>query len=288
MSNIKEIVVISGKGGTGKTSLTASLIPYLEDTVLADCDVDAPDLDILLNPEIKSDELFKSTYKAVKTADECISCGACVAACRFGALTEDFKVKPGLCEGCAVCTLVCPENLFVMEKAAVGRIYRSETDYGPMIHARLFPGEETSGRLVAEVRKRARKLAEKQGKPRVLIDGSPGIGCNVISSLTGADLALIVTEPTRSGLHDLRRVYFLLDKFSVPSRLIINRCDISPDISREMEAEAAGRGMPPVLKIPFHKELIQALTDKQIPSLGVKGFFERLGWKDFAAAVGRC
>jgi MinD superfamily P-loop ATPase len=285
--SIKEIVVISGKGGTGKTSLTASLVPYFESAVLADCDVDAPDLDILLQPLIRKNELFSGTQKAVKKKPECSGCAACLDACRFHAITPDFQVKPAQCEGCAVCTLVCPENLFEMKEAFVGRIFRSDTAYGPFIHARLFPGEETSGRLVSEVRKRAKALAESEGKDFVLIDGSPGIGCNVISSLTGADLAIVVTEPTGSGLHDLKRVFTLLKKFSIPALVVINRCDISEEISAAIEKEARSRDFPIALKIPFHKGMIQSITRLEIPSLGEKEFFQGLGWPAFVETIKR-
>jgi len=278
---INEIVMISGKGGTGKTTLTASLLPFLEKTVLADCDVDAPDLDILLKPEIKKSESFCGMDKAVRLEGECSRCGLCVTSCRFQAVTEEFTVIPGNCEGCGVCVHVCPESLFSMEKSAIGKIFTSETSFGPMVHARLNPGEDNAGKLVSEVRRRARSAAEEMRLMTVLIDGSPGTGCSVISSITGAGLVIAVTEPTVSGLHDLKRVYDIVRKFSGRAVTVINKCDLSHEICREIERVSDENAIPVVLKIPFAPEIIQCLTRKEIPSIALPEIFRAAGWEEF-------
>lgn len=280
MKKIKETVIISGKGGTGKTSVTASLIPFMKDTIFADCDVDAPNLSILLEPERKKEELFYGMKRAVFNKDLCSSCGQCLEYCRFGAIREDFSVITSSCEGCAVCVHVCPTGAMTMEDVAVGSLFESETPYGTMVHARLIPGEETSGRLVSQVRKNAMAVAEETGKSRILIDGPPGIGCSVISSVTGADSVCIVTEPTLSGLHDLKRVYTMILRFNPEVFIIINKSDLSEKVCSDIEAFAAENDIPVTLKIPFRKEIIEALSDKQIPSLAEKEFFRDLGWED--------
>ncbi|MBF9018204.1 MULTISPECIES: ATP-binding protein [unclassified Oceanispirochaeta] len=280
MNKIKETVIISGKGGTGKTSVTASLIPFMKDTVFADCDVDAPNLSILLEPERKKEELFYGMKRAVFNQDLCSSCGQCLEYCRFGAIRDDFSVITPSCEGCAVCVHVCPTGAMTMKDVPVGSLFESETPYGTMVHARLIPGEETSGRLVSQVRKNAMTVAEETGKSRILIDGPPGIGCSVISSVTGADSVCIVTEPTLSGLHDLKRVYTMILRFNPEVFIIINKSDLSEKVCSDIEAFAAENDIPVTLKIPFRKEIIEALSDKQIPSLAEKEFFRDLGWED--------
>lgn len=278
MNKIKEIVIISGKGGTGKTSVTASLIPFMKDAVFADCDVDAPNLSILLNPERKKEELFYGMKKAVFNRELCNSCGQCLAHCHFDAIREDYSVKTASCEGCAVCVHVCPRAAMKMEDVAVGTLFESDTPYGSMVHARLVPGEETSGRLVSQVRKNAKRVAEEAGKSRILIDGPPGIGCAVISSVSGADSVCIVTEPTLSGLHDLKRVYAMVLRFNPDVFIIINKSDLSEKVCRDIEVFAAENNVPVLLKIPFRKEIIEALSDKQIPSLAEPDFFNEIGW----------
>lgn len=278
MNKIKETVIISGKGGTGKTSVTASLIPFMKDTIFADCDVDAPNLAILLDPERKKEELFYGMKRAVFNKDLCSSCGLCLEHCHFGAIREDFSVKTSSCEGCAVCVHVCPTGAMTMEKVAVGSLFESDTPYGTMVHARLIPGEETSGRLVSQVRKNAMLVAQEKGKSHILIDGPPGIGCSVISSVTGADSVCIVTEPTISGLHDMKRVYTMILRFDPEVFIIINKSDLSEKVCSDIEAFAAENDIPVLLKIPFRKEIIEALSDKQIPSLAEADFFKELGW----------
>ncbi len=279
MKEVSETVIISGKGGTGKTSLTASLIPFLNRTVVADCDVDAPNLSILLEPRNTGEELFFGTRKAVRDELLCESCGECRVYCLFGAIDEDLSIKPPACEGCGVCVHVCPAGALKLEKAAVGTIYESETDYAPMVHARLIPGEETSGRLVSEVRGRANQKARDLGYDHVLIDGPPGIGCAVISACTGADRVCIVTEPTVSGLHDLERLYTMLQRFEPEISIIINKSDLSQKGAAAIEEFADLNGIPVILHIPFRKEIVISLSEKRIPSIAEAEFFEDLGWQ---------
>ena len=206
---VNEVAVISGKGGTGKTTVCAALGVIAEDVVMADCDVDAPDLHILLNPSIKTATEFVASKVAVIDENLCTECGLCGEACRFGAIT-DSRVDPISCEGCGVCEYVCPENAIQMVDRQSGNLYDSDTRIGRMAHAKLLPGEGNSGRLVTEVRKLGTKIATDNGVSTVLIDGSPGIGCPVIATVTGIKLGIIVTEPTMSGIHDMQRVLELL------------------------------------------------------------------------------
>ncbi|MDC7233292.1 MAG: ATP-binding protein [Spirochaetales bacterium] len=279
MNKIKETVVISGKGGTGKTSFTASLVPFMDNAVFADCDVDAPNLSILLEGETVEEEEFSGLQRAVHNSSLCSGCGQCLASCRFGAIKGDFSVHAPSCEGCAVCVHVCPENAMTLEDAVVGKVYESETIYGPLVHASLIPGEETSGRLVSRVRGAARELAEATGRTGILIDGPPGIGCAVISSVTGADSVCIVTEPTLSGLYDLKRVYSMVLRFNPAVFIIINKADLSEDVCRDIEDFAAENGVPVLMKIPFNKKIVQSLSNREIPSVAEADFFENLGWK---------
>lgn len=203
--SINEIAIISGKGGTGKTSITASIIPFLENVVIADCDVDAPDLNILLEGELQSSTDFTGFQRPKINYDECIMCGRCHNSCNFDAITPDIVIKDTKCEGCTVCEFVCPTNAITMHDYTIGKLFTRNTKYGPMVDARLIPGEESSGKLVSEVRKIAKEEALRVGAKHILIDGSPGIACNVISGITGANKVVIVTEPSLSGLHDLKK-----------------------------------------------------------------------------------
>ena len=281
---VREIVVISGKGGTGKTTLTASLVPFLGPLVIADCDVDAPDLHILLNPVLQRTEAFSGGQKAVIRAEDCTSCGLCSSYCKFGA-PDTFSVPPAIdamkCEGCGVCRHVCPQHAVEMRDARTGEVFHSLTHYGPMKHARLVPGEETSGKLVTKVRSEARAAAEAAGIGTVLIDGSPGIGCNVISSVTGAALVLIVTEPTVSGLHDLKRVAELVSRFGSNIIVVINKFDLHLRMTKAIEEYCGDCKIPVGLRIPFSQKMVEAVTRKQIPSVVEKDFFDAAGWQGF-------
>ncbi len=245
---MKEIVIISGKGGTGKTSIVASFAALAKSAVLADCDVDAADLHLLLEPKVEWKEKFSGGSRARILPGHCIACGKCEEICRFDAIFYDgpgngkqektFRIDPIACEGCGVCAWFCAENAIEFAPAVNGEWYKSETRFGPMVHARLGIAEENSGKLVTLVRKEAQKIAEEKRLNYVLIDGSPGIGCPVIASVTGADLALVVTEPTLSGLHDLKRIATLTRQFNIPTLVCINKWNLNSELSRQIEQEA--------------------------------------------------
>ena len=283
--NINEIVVISGKGGTGKTTLTASLIPYLDDLIIADCDVDAPDLNILLDPKINSTHKFIGLKKAVIDKDKCIKCGLCERNCKFSAISKDIILSASKCEGCGVCEFVCPVGAISMVDAVVGDLYESSTSFGDFVHAKLIPGEETSGKLVAEVRKKAKALALLNNKKNIVVDGSPGIACNVISSLTGASQVVIVTESTFSGLHDLKRIYELTKKFNLKAQVVINKFDLSLYHSEIIEKYCLENDITVGLKIPFTKKMVKSIVNKTIPSIGEKDFFEKIGFFEFIESL---
>lgn len=282
---INEIVVISGKGGTGKTSLTASLIPYFERVVIADCDVDAPDLKILFEGENKSTENFVGLKKAMIDKSICIKCGLCYEKCKFGAINKEIIINPSKCEGCSVCEYICPANAIKMVDAVVGQIFIANTDYGHMVHGRLIPGEETSGRLVSEVRKRAKKIAKETNKDTIIVDGSPGIACNVISSITGAKQVIIVTEPTLSGLHDLVRVYELTKKFRLKVSVLINKYDLSMEMTSKIEEFCIENNIYIGLKIPFDKNMVEAIVQKTIPSISQIALFKKINFKNFVSRL---
>lgn len=274
---IKEIVVISGKGGTGKTTITSSLIPYFQDIVIGDCDVDAPNLQILFNPQNSKKESFYGMKKAKLDRELCIDCGKCYEVCRFDAI-ENLKK----CESCSICEYVCPVEAIKMVDNEAGEIYVSETKYGKMVHACLFPGEENSGKLVAEVRKKAKKIAQEENKKYVLLDGAPGVACNVISSLTGVKKAVIVTEPTLSGLHDLERVLELIERFRIKPYFVINKYDLSFEIANKIEEFLKDKGFEISVKVPFDKRIVKAIGRKEIPSVAEYKLFEELGFKKLA------
>ncbi|ADO83369.1 ATP-binding protein [Ilyobacter polytropus] len=278
---INEIVVISGKGGTGKTTLTASLIPYFEDTVIADCDVDAPDLNILFESNEKSQKNFVGLQKAFLDKSKCIMCKKCYELCKYSSISSNIDINAGKCEGCGLCEYICPASAITMKDTVIGKLSVSETSFGDMVHAKLIPGEDASGKLVAEVRKTAKKIAEETNKKTILIDGSPGIACNVISSITGAKKVIIVTEATSSGIHDLKRVYELTKKFRLKIYVVINKYDLSISHSKKIEKYCEEMGIDVALKIPFQKKVVEAITQKRIPSVAEKDFFEKLGFFEF-------
>ncbi|MDD3554378.1 MAG: ATP-binding protein [Deltaproteobacteria bacterium] len=259
---MKEIVVISGKGGTGKTSITASLAMLLPQKVIADCDVDAADLHLLLQPDIQERHDFYAGIRPVIDEAACTGCGTCMSVCRFSAVTvENVAVIDEFnCEGCGVCAYFCPSNAISLQENLCGEWYISQTQYGPMVHAALGIGEENSGKLVTLVKEKARRLAEAQGAELILVDGPPGIGCPVIASISNANKVLIVTEPTLSGLHDLERVLGLAQHFKTPSLVCINKWDINAEVSHEIEARCAQKGVQVVGKIPFDEAMPKGLV----------------------------
>lgn len=277
---IKEIVVISGKGGTGKTTITSSLIPYFQDIVIGDCDVDAPNLQILFNPQNSKKESFYGMKKAKLDKELCIECGRCYEVCRFDAVENPKK-----CESCSICEYVCPVGAIKMVDNEAGEIYVSETKYGKMVHACLFPGEENSGKLVAEVRKKAKKIAQEENKKYILLDGAPGVACNVISSLTGVKKAVIVTEPTLSGLHDLERVLELIERFRIKPYFVINKYDLSLEMANKIEEFLKDKGFEVSVKVPFNKRVVNAIGRKEIPSVAEKQLFQELGFEKLAESL---
>lgn len=258
---MKEITVISGKGGTGKTTVTAAFAG-LCDAVLADCDVDASNLPLILTPDVVREEKFKGSYEVVKN-ELCISCGECKKVCRFGAVSDDFDIIPVKCEGCGTCTLVCPVEALTLTEKVTGIVYVSDTRFGPMVHAELFMGEEASGKLVTRVRDVAAELAETEKKKLVLIDGSPGIGCPVIASIVGTRLVVIVTEPTLSGLYDLERIYEVVNHFSIPSCVCINKYDINVKNAEKIESWCEDKGIPVVGRILYDTRVTEAQVSRK-------------------------
>ena len=261
---MKEIVVISGKGGTGKTSLVASFAALAEKKVLADCDVDAADLHLVLNPKIGYREDFSGGKKAKIITEDCIACGKCEEVCRFEAIyypdseNEIPCVNTIFCEGCGVCVRVCPVEAISFDDAVNGEWYVSSTNHGPMVHARLGMAEGNSGKLVTIVRNKAREIAEKENLDFIIVDGSPGIGCPVIASIAGADLVLVVTEPTLSGQHDLLRASELAAHFRIPTVICINKWDLNPEIADQIEAAAKERGIKDVGRIRYDTAITKA------------------------------
>jgi len=257
---MKQIVIISGKGGTGKTVITASFAALAENKVMADCDVDAADLHLLLNPTIEQRQEFKSGKTAVINKNKCNECGLCQKLCRFEAIKKDFTVDSVSCEGCAFCSFACPQGAIEMRENIAGEWFSSQTRFGPMIHAKLGIAEENSGKLVSLVRKKAKEKAESIDADWIIIDGSPGIGCPVIASLSGVDCALVVTEPTLSGLHDASRVIDMSRHFKIPVLLVVNKYDLNIDMSKKIEEYCNKEGVPFIGKIGFDKTIIEAMV----------------------------
>ena len=251
--------MISGKGGTGKTTLLGSFAALAGRSVLADCDVDAPDRYLLLHPEISEQEEFRAGKLAVIDAGRCTRCGRCREVCRFEAITAAFTVESLDCEGCGACKVVCPTQAVELQERLAGDWFRGQTKYGPMVYARLRPAEENSGKLVALVRKKARALAGQQGIDLLLTDGPPGIGCPVIASLGNADLALIVTEPTPSGVHDLERALALCRHFRVPAIVCVNKFDLNPELEQEVRDFCVRSKIVTTESIPFDESVSRAI-----------------------------
>jgi len=262
---MREIVVLSGKGGTGKTSVTAALAVCAAKSdlpggppVLADCDVDAADLHLVLAPEVRERQEFFGGDKASIDAALCQSCGLCREACRFGAIDEAFQVIEASCEGCGVCAYVCPAGAASLSPVVSGDWFVSETRAGIMVHAALRMGEENSGKLVSTVKKAARAEAERLGRDILLVDGSPGIGCPVIASLGGASTVLMVAEPTLSAVHDIKRVHALARHFGIPCAAVLNKSDICPELTRELAAFCGESGIAVLGELPYDPAFVAA------------------------------
>jgi len=256
---MKEVVLLSGKGGTGKTSIVGCFAAIAQAKVLADCDVDAADLHLILAPRTKDEHEFWSGQVASIDEGKCTECGLCQEICRFGAIA-DFRVDATACEGCGFCYRICPADAISMVDCLAGHWFISDTKYGSLVHARLGIAQENSGKLVAVVRKQAKALAQEQGADYIITDGPPGIGCPVISSLSGANLALLVTEPTLSGMHDLDRVLGVCQHFGVPAMVCINKYDINEDNSRQIENYCHAQGVQVAAKVPFDSVVTKALV----------------------------
>ena len=265
---MKEMVVISGKGGTGKTSIVAAFAALAKDAVLADCDVDAADLHLVLEPKIKQQSDFSGGKQAFIVAEKCVGCGKCEEVCRFDAITfngpandtvsRTFTVDPISCEGCKVCVEFCPEDAIEFNDSINGQWFISDTRFGTMVHAKLGIAEENSGKLVSLIRKEAKRIAEEEKKDLIIIDGSPGIGCPVIASIAGADLVLIITEPTLSGKHDLKRVAELAAGFNIPTLVAINKFDLNPDMAVQIEEDTRKCNIKVIGKIRYDKAFTKA------------------------------
>jgi len=265
---LKEMVVISGKGGTGKTSIVASFAALAQNAVLADCDVDAADLHLVLQPSIRQTSDFSGGKKASIMTEKCVGCGKCEDVCNFGAVIfkgpandvceKTYAIDPISCEGCGVCVHFCTNDAIEFKDAVNGQWFISDTRFGPMVHARLGIAEENSGKLVSLIRKEAKRIAEERKKDLIIVDGSPGIGCPVIASITGADLVLIITEPTLSGKHDLDRIVDLAAGFGIPTLVAINKFDLNADIAGEIEVDVRERNVKAVGKIRYDNVFTKA------------------------------
>jgi len=261
---MKQILILSGKGGTGKTVITGSFAAIAKNKVMVDCDVDAADLHLLLQPTVKERHEFKSGQTAVINSKFCHRCGRCLEVCRFKAITTSLIVEPFSCEGCKLCSYICPNNAITMKENIAGEWFVSDTKYGSFVHAKLGVAEENSGKLVAKIRQVATDLARQQQSDYVIIDGPPGIGCPVIASLSGVDVALIITEPTLSGLHDAKRVIELANHFKIPVKMVINKYDLNPHMSNQIEVFCIQHKVPMIGKIPFDKAIVESMV-KGIP-----------------------
>ncbi|MDA3792981.1 MAG: ATP-binding protein [Elusimicrobia bacterium] len=256
---MKEVLVISGKGGTGKTSITAALAVLQKRIAVADCDVDAPDLHILLKPRRKSEEEFIGMKEAFIDHSKCTNCGICYEVCEFDAISKDIKKIPFRCEGCGVCSWNCPAGAIKMKDTVTAKTYIADINNGIMVHADLYPGAEHSGKLASRVKEILRQKAQAENFNKKLIDGPPGIGCPVISSLSGVGLAVIITEPTVSGIHDMERILKLCRHFNVEPEVVINKFDLNKEKSSEIERYLDKEGYSLIEKIPFSRKFVDAL-----------------------------
>ncbi len=285
---MKEIVILSGKGGTGKTTIVGSFAALAQSKVLADCDVDAADLYLLLSPSEKQKSEFWSGQVASIDEDRCTQCGLCQELCRFHTI-KDFRVDPVSCEGCGFCSHICPVEAITMKESMSGYWFISATKYGPLVHARLGIAQENSGKLVATVRQQAKHIAEEQSLDYILSDGPPGIGCPVISSLSGASLALLVTEPTLSGMHDLDRVLGVCRHFGVTALVCINKYDLNEANTQQIESNCLSQGVEIAGRVPFDnvvtKSIVQGVPIVEYSDGRVTQEIERM-WHTLSTILG--
>ncbi len=282
--NPKELVIISGKGGTGKTTLALGLVSIFKNIVIADCDVDTPDLHLVLKP-YKTEEkgIFKERFTAFINKDRCIECGKCRQVCRFEAISKDLVVNSLECQGCRFCELVCPQKAIEMREEITGNWQISQTRFGPFVWAQLTNLGENSGKLVSLIREKARNLAKKIGSELVIIDGSPGIGCPVIASITGANFCVVVTEPSLSALHDAERVIRLTEHFRIKAGLVINKYDLNPELTQKIQDWAQKEEVAILGKIKFKESVIKAMLELktviEFPDQEIKSTFYEIASK---------
>jgi MinD superfamily P-loop ATPase len=257
---MNELIVISGKGGTGKTSLIAAFASLAENKVLCDADVDAADLHLIMDPDVRKRTDFQSGHTADIDRNKCSECGLCLEMCKFGAISDDFKVNSIDCEGCGVCVYFCPEKAIDFPENTCGQWFKSDTRFGPMVHARLGVAEENSGKLVTLVRQESKRLANQKNLDLILTDGPPGVGCPVIASIGGASAVLVVAEPTLSGIHDMERVVQLANHFRVPAMVCVNKFDLNLDLTRDIENFARDEGLSWLGRIPFDPIFTKAMV----------------------------
>ncbi len=263
---MRELVILSGKGGTGKTTVAASFAHLAERKVMVDADVDAANLELVLSPQVREEREFRGGKLAIIEPALCTACGRCAEVCRFQAVQEregEYLIDPMACEGCAVCYYECPSEAIRLEEPVSGHWFISDTPYGPLVHAQLRPAEGNSGLLVTQVKEEARRLAREQGLDYLIVDGPPGIGCPVIAATAGAYLALLVTEPTVAGVHDLERILSTVAHFGVPALVCINKYDLNLEMSRIIGEGCAARGIPLVGHIPFDVAVTKAMVQGQ-------------------------
>jgi len=264
---MKEITVLSGKGGTGKTTITAALASIATNAVFCDNDVDAADLHLILNPEIREEHLFWGARIASVRQEQCNSCGLCLENCRFDAISysekNGYQINPFLCEGCRLCERICPVSAIKSEKSNNNYWYVSDTRFGSMIHAHMGPGEENSGKLVSLIRKKAQETAKTEQADYIINDGPPGIGCPVIASLTGTNAVLLVIEPSKPGWNDASRLIELVKKFDIPVFAVINKFDLNTSISNHIESSLQKKYIPLLAKIPFSEKMVESVIQKK-------------------------
>ncbi len=258
-----EIAVISGKGGTGKSSISAAFATLNSNVLIADCDVDAANLYLLFNPIHESEEIYIAGHKAVIDYKKCSNCGLCLNHCRFDSISYmngRIAISETSCDGCFLCSRICPESAISMVKNDKSRMYAGSFRNGKMVYGRLSPGEENSGKLVSMVRSKAKQLAKDNGIEIIILDGPPGIGCPVISTITGVDSVVIVTEPTISGLHDMQRTIEVIKKFNLKSGVIINKFDLNLDMSTQIDNWCISNGIEVIGHLPFDPQMVNAMV----------------------------